>query len=120
MFTFCERQKHHHGDDLSLYTRRNLSNNSFDSYNVVPFDTEQEFWRNGRTTHLMMSSTTGSNSPSSASADEDSISLPPRTKSDHEQSRSNTHTNIVRNSLIAGSVSGMASTVALYPLDVSC
>lgn len=141
------------------YSRRKLSTHTTDSYNAFahhPHEPRQhsrhpslgatqlqpshedEYWTNGKITHLVVT------------ADEMGRSLPPTTNKFLSTSGTTTSTtspttllhrrwtepaeesapplqaatpknpasSVARNSLIAGSVSGMASTLMLYPLDV--
>jgi hypothetical protein len=140
------------------YSRHKLSTHTTDSYNAfahhphelprqhshhpslgathLPSSHEDEYWTNGKITHLVVT------------ADEMGRSLPPTTNNFLSTSATSTTSpttllrrhwtepaeesapplqaatpknpasSVARNSLIAGSVSGMASTLMLYPLDV--
>ena len=91
------------------YTREQLVTGTHDAYDV--FSTEHsstdcdflEYWTNGTTTHLM----TTEASPTAEKLQETTSS--PAAK---------VMTNTVRNSILAGSLSGIASTVFVYPFDV--
>ena len=106
------------------YTRK-LSSSTADSYNTFsdePFAFlqaagQQEYWTNG-TTHLMSSTPVPAQRQSAVPVPATPF---PTTITDNGSSSSSTafrDKNVVRNSLLAGSVSGMSSTAALYPLDV--
>ena len=94
--------------ETHTYRRRHLSVNRVDAYNAtIGSEGVNEFWTNGWTTHLMLPPTKGeemATSPESRLA-----RVAPAAVEDR---------NVVRNSILAGSVSGMASTVMLYPMDV--
>jgi hypothetical protein len=102
------------------YTRKLASHHSkSDLYNCwsdLQDSSPEYYWTNG-TTHLM-SSTPGVGSSSTSAS---TVSTPPPTSLPTTPSQPATATrdnHVVRNSLMAGSISGMASTAVIYPLDV--
>jgi len=127
------------------YRRNDLYHNPRDSYNpflaggaaggVVfsPTTTLQrfptEYWTNGTTTYLVLSPSSSSSSMKSSS-DGPSAAEQQQQEQQHGRHGSQPTTtpttdshhhkddNVVRHSLIAGSVSGMASTFLLYPLEL--
>jgi hypothetical protein len=104
------------------YTRKLASHSKSDSYNCWSDsqDSSPEYWTNG-TTHLMSSTPTaglGSPSTSTAKTSTETIGAPASLSTTSRQPATREKQNVVRNSLMAGSISGMASTAVLYPLDV--
>ena len=120
-----------------VYTRRHLANNPVDKYNSLserypPQFTEVEFWTNGHTTHLLMSTptttaastkssskTTTTTTPSATSIPSTTRSAPPPGATKRLRiipEKNSTH--VARNSLIAGSLAGITSTLVCYPFDV--
>jgi len=130
------------------YTRKNLATTGPDCYNALlsspHIATPTEYWTNGWTTHLMSTPTaegrtvagvqpinnTIATAHSLAPSSRPSTCSPPSPNSSATTNmRSSTSKTIqprshpeashfVRNSLLAGSASGIASTFVLYPLDV--
>ena len=112
------------------YTRRHLAHhNTADPYNTLltAHDSKNheksntttpslEYWTNGTTTHLV---TVPVEPPTSSFLYQSQQASPTQTVPQRQQQEKPSRTNrVVRNSLIAGSFSGMASTITLYPLDV--
>ena len=95
------------------YTREQLVTGTHDAYDV--FSTKDssrdrtflEYWTNGTTTHLMTV-------PAFAETNHTASKLKATTTSAAAKVKANT----VRNSILAGSLSGIASTVVVYPFDV--
>jgi Mitochondrial carrier protein len=120
------------------YTRPRLCYNSSDSYN--PFHatgtpTAHEYGTNGRTTSVMSgnAATSDASSVSITTVQIHDIPMPSPSLNDSVGGdrrvvslRNGTRTslaekpesNVVRNSILAGSISGIVSTIVLYPMDV--
>lgn len=101
------------------YQRKKPTSGTFDAYDCLAFDYPQahsnlEYWTNGTTTHLNVMSTRSS----------EAEQLPSRSHRGNSQisKRSSNTTisdgNVVRNSILAGSIAGIVSTTAVYPFDV--
>lgn len=102
------------------YFRSHLSRNNEDSYNAVLSSNQcpspVEYWTNGRTTEYTWSP----NSMEKASTDKlgrQRTTASPRKRPlpPHQQQQDR---NNVRNTLIAGSFSGILATIGIYPMDV--
>ena len=95
------------------YTREQLVTGTHDAYDV--FSTKHssadckplEYWTNGTTTHLMTIPDIAETNPSAAKRKRTTPSAAAKLK-----------TNTVRNSILAGSASGVVSTALVYPFDV--
>ena len=94
-----------------------------DGYNGLATDrsADLEYWTNGRTTLVSSSKNfvSGSHSPDAVIAPAPSVQTITMAKRPLASSAPLPSSHIIRNSLIAGSVAGMASTAAMYPMDVS-
>jgi hypothetical protein len=92
------------------YTRNQLLKGTLDAYDYLPKHYPQsngrEYWTNGRTTHRM----TTPHTPAAAEK------ILPAVK--RKRTASTTSYNVVRNSIVAGSISGVVSTAVVYPFDV--
>lgn len=94
-----------------------------DSYNRIaesPQGAPEEYWTNGRTTIIFapfpqMANYDDGDAPSvsSASSKPAILHAPPRVRD-----ASTSSTMMIRNSIIAGSCAGIASTIVMYPTDV--
>jgi hypothetical protein len=122
------------------YSRRQLSHNKLDSYNALLVDHlhhDLEYWTNGRTTYVnnkvtlsktvadkVASHVSTSVTPlwkatlSPVSAHRRTMVSSKRPRSTVSSSTQPSDPHVVRNSLLAGSISGMTSTFAMYPLEV--
>lgn len=95
------------------YTREQLVTGTHDAYDV--FSTKHssadckplEYWTNGTTTHLMTIPDIAETNTSAAKRKRTTPSAAAKLK-----------TNTVRNSILAGSASGIVSTALVYPFDV--
>ena len=95
------------------YTRRNRPAGTMDSYDSLSKQypsrhSQLEYWTNGTVTHLMSSEEAAAPRP---------LELPRRTVH-NALPPVGTESNFVRNSIIAGTLAGIAGTVSVYPLDV--
>lgn len=103
------------------YTRRKLpSGSGIDSYNALlsaPQAVPLEYWTNGTTTILMPTTPTSKPPPENKRTATSSMAKRPLIPSS-QSPQSHSNNNVVRNSIMAGSVAGMASTVVMYPFDV--
>lgn len=96
------------------YTREQLVTGTHDAYDV--FSTKHssadckhlEYWTNGFTTHLMTIPAIAETTPNAAK----------RKQQASPSAAAKAKTNTVRNSISAGSVSGIVSTAVVYPFDV--
>lgn len=93
------------------YTRKQLVQGTHDAYDYFGQEYPSsgsnglEYWTNGLTTHLMTV-------PSVSDV------TPPPLKRERPASTTETKNNSVRNAIVAGSLSGIASTALVYPFDV--
>lgn len=97
------------------YTRRNRPDGTTDSYDSLSKQypsrySQLEYWTNGTVTHLMSSK--------EAAATPRTLELPRLHAGQNALPPVKSESNIVRNSLIAGTFAGIAGTVSVYPLDV--
>lgn len=93
------------------YTRRNRPDGTMDRYDSLSKKypsrhSQLEYWTNGTVTHLM----------TSEEAAPRQLELPRH--AGNALRPVSTESNIVRNSLIAGTFAGIAGTLSVYPLDV--
>ena len=107
------------------YVRRQLIvDNRFDRYDLelrrsgLPPESTAEYWTNGKTTLLELKPPAPAGISTMNSKIKEASSSSTRSNSASDDSKGNTRNSIVRSSLLAGSVAGMASTLACHPFDV--
>jgi len=111
------------------YSRQNRPTGTTDSYDSLstkypPQFSHLEYWTNGNVTHLMSSSSSEPAVPMSApDAVFQNFNAPVRRLTAPSKPASNSvptnkESNVVRDSIIAGSLAGIASTSTFYPFDV--
>lgn len=110
------------------YVRKNLVQTGNDRYDLNLCSTKQtnstatslttEYWTNGTTTLLAIPTKPVNSLTQSFSNPRTSTPKPHRVMASAPSSTSNSQNSMIKNSLLSGSVAGMASTLTCYPMDV--